>query len=88
MHGQGINSLDEHGQKIRDDSFYTIFNAHHEMIEFKLPDAHWGVSWTKVVDTYDGTVDEEKETYKAEDLVPVPGRSIMVLAHKLIEMVG
>jgi hypothetical protein len=39
----------------------------------------YGNTWTKVIDTYDGLVDEEKGTYRAGEAVIVQGRSVVVL---------
>ena len=36
-----------------DDSFYLMFNAHHEPLEFTLPEAKWGERWTVVLNTAD-----------------------------------
>ena len=40
---------------MRDDSFYTMFNAHHEAVEFTLPEAKWGDGWAVVLNTADET---------------------------------
>ena len=39
LNGQGIPDLDVRGQRVTDDSFVLCFNAHHELIDFKLPPA-------------------------------------------------
>ena len=33
-----------------DDSFYLMFNAHHEPLEFTLPEAKWGERWTRAAE--------------------------------------
>ncbi len=37
LNGLGIPDLDARGQRVTDDSFFLCFNAHHEPIEFTLP---------------------------------------------------
>jgi glycogen operon protein len=34
-----------------DASFYVMFNANHETVEFRLPDEQWGRRWTEVLRT-------------------------------------
>jgi glycogen operon protein len=34
-----------------DDSFYIMFNAHSEPVEFVLPESKWGEAWTLALDT-------------------------------------
>jgi glycogen operon protein len=34
-----------------DDSFYVLFNAHSDAVEFVLPESKWGEQWTVTLDT-------------------------------------
>src|ERR1700710_1079771 len=36
LNGEAMESLDERGEPVRDDSFYVLFNAHHEPLPFRL----------------------------------------------------
>ena len=38
---------------MRDDSFYAMFNAHHEPLGFKLPEEKWGRRWAVLLNTAD-----------------------------------
>ncbi|HRO41649.1 MAG TPA: glycogen debranching protein GlgX [Flavipsychrobacter sp.] len=79
LNGLGVHSLDEQGNRITDDSFYVIFNAHYGSIECKLPAKKYGDNWTRVLDTAQNLIEEDNnETYKADDLVIVKSRSIAV----------
>ena len=60
LNGQAIPTPNERGERIIDDSFYVMFNAHHESLTFQLPGAEWGQRWTQVMDTND-TGDEMSE---------------------------
>jgi glycogen operon protein len=51
LNGDAIHTLDEHGQRVVDDSFYVMFNAHSEAVEFVLPESKWGEQWTIAFDT-------------------------------------
>jgi len=54
LNGEGIATPDDRGRRVLDDSFYLIFNAHHEPGQFRLPRARWGKHWTLVLDTEHG----------------------------------
>jgi glycogen operon protein len=89
LNGQAIPSLDERGERIVDDSFYVLFNAHWEPLTFRLvPDRpHWGERWARIIDTTSPHVrdnggeegPEEREVYSLGGEVRVEGRSVVVL---------
>jgi isoamylase len=62
LNGAGIPTADERGERVLDDSFYVMFNAHQEPLEFVLPEAKWGERWTVILDTNEPTdhLDEEE----------------------------
>jgi glycogen operon protein len=82
LHGEGIHSKDEKGNKIIDDSFYLMFNGHYETVDFKLPDSKWGAEWEKMLDTSDkrGFVKEDSG-YKSESVITLEQRSIVIMRH-------
>ena len=45
LNGDEIRARTEHGEKIADDSFLLLFNAHHEPVEFNLPTRRFGAHW-------------------------------------------
>jgi len=53
LNGRGIQSLNERGEPVTDDSFYVMFNSHHEPLEFTLPAQRWGEQWTMILNTAD-----------------------------------
>ena len=61
LNGRGIPTVNERGEPVRDDSFYTMFNAHQEPVEFTMPEAKWGDGWVVVLNT------AEAIDYMAED---------------------
>jgi glycogen operon protein len=54
LNGGAIPSPNERGERITDASFYIMFNAHHESLEFRLPEQRWGANWVEVLNTGDG----------------------------------
>ena len=46
LNGDEIPNVDAAGRRVLDESFYLIFNAHWEPVEFVLPPEIWGQSWT------------------------------------------
>ena len=51
LNGSAIPTMDERGRRVVDDSFYVMFNAHSETVEFVLPESKWGERWTIALDT-------------------------------------
>ena len=51
LNGRGIPDRNEIGERIIDDSFLLLINAHYEQVTFTLPDATYGRVWEVVVDT-------------------------------------
>ncbi|MCK2199480.1 glycogen debranching protein GlgX [Corynebacterium callunae] len=80
FNGDAIEEPDERGQKIRDESFILMFNAHFEPIEFTLPPEHFGMKWKLLVDTTEAIgYPLEELTIEAGGTLTVPARSTMLL---------
>jgi isoamylase len=79
LNGEGIAGRGPRGERITDDSFMLMFNAHHESIGFTVPTGAWGEAWSVAIDTNDPLVEEGARTYKAGEQVVVEGRSVVVL---------
>lgn len=82
LNGRGLHSVGPKGENIVDDSFFLIFNAHHEPLEFKLPPPKYGKVWHRVIDT--STPVNEKQDFAANGVLTAEGRSIIVLKHPLL----
>ncbi len=78
LNGKTIPNPNPKGEPVVDDSFYIIFNAHHEAMGFALPDASWGEGWVKELDTDQGWIEGE-ETLEPGSRLQVGGRSMAVL---------
>jgi glycogen operon protein len=79
LNGEGIQSPDSRGERVVDESFYVLFNAHHEPLQFTLPKRDWGEEWVVALDTARPTLKEEEERHKAGDEVSIESRSLKVL---------
>ncbi len=83
LFGDGLNTVDQENHPVVDDSFYIIFNAHFEPLDFKLPGEKYGLSWTKVWDTADPLAGNGK-SHAACSNYRVPERSIVLLTSPFI----
>ncbi|OFK61680.1 glycogen debranching protein GlgX [Corynebacterium sp. HMSC078A10] len=80
LNGNAITETTARGERITDDSFIMIFNAHHEDIEFTLPKKDLGASWRLIVDTSDsGGYPDEEKLISAEGTIMVQPRSTLIL---------
>ncbi|HZR15115.1 MAG TPA: glycogen debranching protein GlgX [Acidimicrobiia bacterium] len=81
LNGDGIHYLDARGQQVLDETFYVIFNAHHERMTFSLPGEQWGRRWEKLLDTAEvGVVDRRDHVeVKAAEQLDVEARSLVLL---------
>jgi isoamylase len=80
LNGAGIPSRGPRGERITDDSFLMLFNAHHESVSFKLPPRRWGRAWVGVLDTgRDDPFAGGAETFAAESGWAVEPRSLVLL---------
>jgi glycogen operon protein len=80
LNGEGIREPNARGEKVVDDSFFLIFNGHHEPIEFTLPDLGAGERWQVEIDTAAPMLgDAETQSAKSGEPVQVDARSVQVL---------
>ena len=78
LNGEGIREPDERGQRIIDDSFLMLFNAHHEPIHFSLLGPEYAEAWEIVLDTTRPAGDHNGDLPSDGTLV-VDGRGTAVL---------
>ena len=82
LNGEDIPERDPLGERIVDDSFLLLFNAHHQAMTFTLPGEAYGRLWQVVVDTADPL--RARAARKQRDAKPggrlrTPARSLLVL---------
>ncbi|HMC09108.1 MAG TPA: glycogen debranching enzyme, partial [Actinomycetota bacterium] len=78
LSGEGIGEPDPRGERVRDDSFLWLVNAHYEPIVFVIPPPEWGETWTRVLDTTRGFEDEGPICEAGEE-AKVKARSLVLL---------
>lgn len=81
--GNGIHWPGPEGEKITDDHCFVVFNAYHDKLEFKLPEAKYGKQWTKCIDTYTGEIADDGETHQPGESIIAEGRSVLVFTSAL-----
>jgi glycogen operon protein len=79
LNGEAITDRDSHGQRVTDESFLLLFNAHYEPIDWTLP-KQWGNWWDVVLDT--AGQDRAGEIFESPAVLPVAGRSLLVLRRR------
>ena len=78
LNGGAIPTLDENGLRVEDDSFYLIFNAHYEPLQFHMPDKRWSRRWELLLDTDRGWL-RAPTTIEAGEALEVRDRSTLLL---------
>jgi isoamylase len=79
LNGEAIPSPGPMGERVVDDSFYILFNAHDEQLLFVLPSRDGGDGWAKVLDTSELVPETEPKFYKPHEALPVYARSLIVM---------
>jgi isoamylase len=83
LNGDAIASTDMYGDRVTDDSFYFIFNAHHEPMPFILPDGSFAPNWLVLIDTSEPPRRRERRKGQREvasgGKIEVAPRSLMLL---------
>jgi glycogen operon protein len=79
LNGERLPETDERGRPLHDASFLVLFNAHHDVIEFQLPDPGDGSTWLGEVDTSTETGEVPAERARPDGTYPLQGRSLVVL---------
>ena len=78
INGDTIPNPNTRGEPITDDSFYLMFNAHSEALDFTLPEKRWGQGWLTVLDTARGWIDDAP-LLQAGARLKAAARSIVLL---------
>jgi glycogen operon protein len=79
LYGDALPETDERGYPLKDSSFLVLFNAHHDLIDFKLPALDEGGSWQAEIDTSSDTGDAPEAQRTPAENYPLQGRSLVVL---------
>ncbi|MBL7841815.1 MAG: glycogen debranching protein GlgX [Cyclobacteriaceae bacterium] len=82
LNGKGIHTAHADGSAVVDDSFYLIFNAHHEPLDFKLPPSKYGKKWEMVLNTATG--EDPSATFDPEAIVKADARSLLLFKYRQV----
>ena len=82
LSGQGLDETDERGRKRGDENFLLLFNAHHQDVEFVLPEFHAGTRWTAWMDTSREGGLRPVDTFDARTAYPLQARSMVVMMER------
>lgn len=82
INGDTIPNPNARGEPITDNSFYLIFNAHYEALEFTLPAKRWGEHWRMLLDTAQGWIDGAPPLRTGAKL-KVTARSVILLQRQV-----
>lgn len=77
LNGSDIPEVDWYGNRMVDNDFILIFNAHYEPIMFTLPDERYGRKWQLVVDTHNPN--DPALSYEAGFMITAQSRSFLML---------
>jgi len=84
--GDQITEAGERGERIVGDSLALLFNAHHDLLPFRLGGRRRDLSWTCVLDT--ATPNSGPRTFEHMAMFPLQARSMVVLRAESMEKGG
>jgi glycogen operon protein len=79
LNGESLPGADDRGEPFHDDSFYLLFNGHHEAMNFVMPDGPWGKRFEKILDTTRARIEERGRSFNAGQRFRVEARSVIVM---------
>jgi len=79
LNGEGIASMSPRGERVVDDTFYVLLNAHYEALSFTLPGREWDWRWVKALDTNAPLPAESDQIVEAGKEILVEAQSLVVL---------
>jgi glycogen operon protein len=79
LSGDALDEMDDRGQRVVDDTFLIIVNAHHEPIPFVLPAHRPGVRWEVLVDTRTADARFDRPPQRGGDSYDLVGRTLALL---------
>jgi glycogen operon protein len=81
VNGVAMAEPDTRGERVVDDTFLWLVNAHFEPLAFSVPPQEWGSTWTRIFDTSEpgGGFDEEGMIFGAGEEFKLKARSQVLL---------
>jgi glycogen operon protein len=81
LSGDAMQDFVSQGRPVRDDNFLLLFNAHHEPLDFKVPELHPDSEWVRLLDT-DCESEHTNNHFRCGDSYPLKERSLALLVEK------
>jgi glycogen operon protein len=82
LSGVAVDEVNERGQRISDDNFILLINAHFETIPFVLPVPPTGAGWVALIDTSCQLSGEVSRFHFGNDSYPLQARSLALLVER------
>jgi glycogen operon protein len=82
LNGEAIPSRGPRGERVVDDSFLVMFNAHYDALRFTPPAEPFGRQWSAAIDTTHAFVGLANRVYRSTSRIKLEGRSLMVLKRR------
>jgi glycogen operon protein len=79
LNGEAIPSRGPTGERVVDDSFLVLFNAHYAPLDFVLPNGPFGNEWARVIDTRTASIEPEDASHVAGEAITLEARSLVVM---------
>jgi len=79
LNGAEIPAQSEQGARVIDGTFLILFNAQPDAVVFTLPAVSFGRRWVHELSTAEPDVEAGADVYPARGVVPLAGRSLVVL---------
>jgi isoamylase len=82
LNGEAIPSRGTRGERVVDDSFLVMFNAHYDALRFSPPDEAFGRQWSTAIDTTHAYVGLASRIFRPTSRIKLEGRSLLVLQRR------
>jgi isoamylase len=79
LNGEELPETDERGRPLHDATFLVLFNAHDDVVRFKLPPLLDGSAWRTEIDTTGPEGEPAADAPAPIGIYPIQGRSLVVL---------
>jgi isoamylase len=77
LNGRSVATPGPRGERVVDDTFLLLFNAHYETLPWEIPDQQWASQWNVEIDT--ANPGRPADVVKAGEAVDVDARSLVLL---------
>ncbi|HSL58858.1 MAG TPA: glycogen debranching protein GlgX [Acidimicrobiales bacterium] len=79
LNGSRIETPGPRGERITDDSFLLLSNAHHGRLTFTLPPPEWGERWIRELDTSETKPAPTRRQWRPGERIRLEARSLVLL---------